>query len=116
MIRSQIHFLKRQDIYDTEKPYTLRFLPPEGFLRANISLEQHSIEIQDIRNETPLEFERDGVAILNLPSQMSYEDYDDEQKVKEVFLKEVANALKAHLQAQHVQVYEHTVSLTAYKQ
>jgi hypothetical protein len=40
---------------------------------------------------------------------MEYEDFDNEDMIKEVYLKEVANCLKRFLGAQHVQIFEHTV-------
>jgi hypothetical protein len=45
-------------------------------------------------------------------TQMKYSDYDDEDKIKAVYLRDVANRLKTLLNAQHVQIFEHTVSYT----
>lgn len=42
---------------------------------------------------------------------MEYEDFDDEERIKEVYLKEVANCLKTLLGARHVQIFEHTVGM-----
>ena len=109
-VHSNTHFLRRGALYDTEKPYSLRFTPPDGFPRANINLEKQDITIHDIRRKkSTFNFQRDGFAILNFESKMTYEDYDSEEIVKEVLLKEIANALKALLGAQHVQIFEHTV-------
>ncbi|KIX10280.1 uncharacterized protein Z518_01362 [Rhinocladiella mackenziei CBS 650.93] len=110
VVHSNTHFLKRDELYSTEKPYSLRFTPPEGFLRSNIKLEKHEIDIHDIRNhKSTLNFQRDGVAILDFESKMVYEDYDNEEVVKAVLLKEIANGLKVFLGGQHVQIFEHTV-------
>ena len=103
------HFLKRDELYETEKPYSLRFTPPEGVPRANIKLERHDIDIHDMRNVRTLSFSEDGVAILQMESKMTYANYDIDTVVKDVFLKEVADLLKAFLGAQHVQIFEHTV-------
>ena len=108
-IQSNAHFLKRDELYDVDKPYSLRFAPPEGFPSANIKLENHSIDIHDVRGSRSLTFARDGFAVLDFNSKLTYEDYDDDKVVKNTFLLEVADALKKLLNAQHVQIFEHTI-------
>ncbi|KAH7391755.1 hypothetical protein BKA66DRAFT_25838 [Pyrenochaeta sp. MPI-SDFR-AT-0127] len=108
-VQSNAHFLKRDALYEIEKPYSLRFAPPEGFPRANIKLENHNIDIHDIRGSRSMSFKKDGVEVINFDSKLKYEDFDDDEVVKEIFLLEVANTLKALLQAQHIQIFEHTI-------
>ncbi|KAF8849538.1 hypothetical protein BDZ45DRAFT_809874 [Acephala macrosclerotiorum] len=40
---------------------------------------------------------------------MRYEDFDDDAKIKQVFLKELAESLKASLNASRVQIFEHLI-------
>jgi hypothetical protein len=101
--------LKRDEPYEVKKPYSLRFAPPEGIPRANIKLENHSIDIHDVRGSRSLSFVKDGFAVLDFDSKMKYDDFDDEEIVKEIFLLEVADMLKSFLGAQHVQIFEHTI-------
>ncbi|KAF2092426.1 hypothetical protein NA57DRAFT_82282 [Rhizodiscina lignyota] len=113
IVYSNTHFLRRDELYHTVKPYSLRFTPPEGFPRANIKLEKHEISIHDVRaQKNNLNFKRDGATILELASKMSYDDFDDDELVKDIFLREVSNQLKLFLGAQHVQIFEHTASFT----
>ncbi|KAK7717207.1 hypothetical protein SLS57_006352 [Botryosphaeria dothidea] len=49
---------------------------------------------------------------MNLDSQMKYEDWDDEIKIKGVYLAEVADSLCKALDACNVQIFEHTVRLS----
>ena len=111
-VLSYTHFLAREPLYETEKPYTLRFTAPQGLARANIKLERHNITVRDIRNASAQPtLENDGCLLLdNFYSTLRYEDFDDDDIVKAVYLKEVANRLKQVLNAQHVQIFEHTVS------
>lgn len=110
VVHTNTHFLKRDELYNTEKPYSLRFTPSAGFPRSNIKLDKHDIDIHDIRgSQRSFNFEKDGIAILDFESKMLYEDYDDDAAVREVLLKEIANALKSFLGAQHVQIFEHIV-------
>ncbi|KAK0664428.1 hypothetical protein DIS24_g729 [Lasiodiplodia hormozganensis] len=104
------HFLQRDPLYQEEKPYSLRYTPPEGFPRANIKLERHEIMVKDIRpDKDKLSFRKDGYCINDLRSRMKYGDWDEDSKVKEIYLREVADMLRKTLGACHVQIFEHTV-------
>lgn len=107
-VLSSTHFLKRDKLYETEKPYSLRFTPPDGTPRANILLERHDINVKDVRGKN-LSFDHDGAVVVQLESKLNYHDFDEEDQVQNVFLKEVANLLKNLLRAQHVQIFEHTI-------
>ncbi|KAL1616796.1 hypothetical protein SLS54_008188 [Diplodia seriata] len=94
-VLSHTHFLQRDDLYIEEKPYSLRYTPPEGSSRANIKLELHEIRVRDVRPvKDKLSFETDGCAIVDLGSRMKYEDWDDDSQVKAVYLREVADLLR----------------------
>lgn len=108
---TQVYFLKKLSLYETEKPYSLRFTPPEGFLRANVALEPHTIPIHDIRpSKDELSLENNGFAVMHLDTRMRYEDFDNEQMIKEVYLREVSETLQEYLGASQVQIFEHTVT------
>lgn len=108
---TSMYFLQPQQLYATEKPYSLRFVPPEGFARSNIALEKHDdVEIRDVRpNVKTLSYQEHGFQIMPLKTSMSYDDFDDEAKLVNVYLREVANALRDELGAKHVHIFEHTV-------
>lgn len=87
---SHTHFLKRDALYEEEKPYSLRYTPPDGFPRSNITLERHEIAVHDIRPVIhERTFKKDGCAVMNLA--------------------EVADSLCKALDACNVQIFEHTV-------
>lgn len=111
MVQTSMHFLSRNDLYSTVKPYSLRFEPPEGFERSNITLErQENLVVEDARATIEqFSLEKQGFAIMNLDSQMTYDDFEDDAKIVEVYLKEVANALRDLFGASQVQIFEHTV-------
>jgi hypothetical protein len=111
VVKSEVYFLKRNALYQEEKPYSLRFNPEGNFPRSNIELESREIEVRDVRPEVEaLTFNKDKFAVIPLNSKMAYDDFDNEQKVRDVYLKEVADALKTFLGASLVQVFEHTAS------
>lgn len=109
-VQSYTHFLRRDKLYDGEKPYSLRFTPASGFPRANIMLDRREINIHDIRAEKDqLSCDSHGCFVWDFSSRMTYGDFDDKAKVRDVYLGEVADALRDRLGADKVQVFEHTV-------
>lgn len=110
-LQTSMYFLARSTLYEHEKPYSLRFEPEAGFPRSNITMVKHEdIMIQDIRGrEKDFSYEKNGFAILNLNTSLAYEDFEDKQKVIDVYLKDVADLLRDFLHAERVQIFEHTV-------
>jgi hypothetical protein len=111
MLQTSMYFLAANDLYLRQKPYSLRFEPKQPFLQSNIRTEKHEdIVIEDIRGrENDFDFNANGFAVMPFTSQMAYDDFDDKQKLIELYLKEVADKLRNFLGALHVQIFEHTV-------
>ena len=109
-IESYTHFLKRDPLYNIEKPYTLRYTAPNGFPRANIKLDRHNLSVRDIRpQKDELSLDRNGCFVWSFQTRMTYNDFDDKTKILDVYLSEVADRLRTELGAEKVQVFEHTV-------
>lgn len=109
---TSMHFLARRDDYKIIKPYSLRFEPEDPSLaKTNIKLECHEdIEVEDIRSfERCFTLDADGFTVLKLDTAMAYEDFDDEDKILQVYLKETADMLLSYCGATKVQIFEHTV-------
>jgi hypothetical protein len=110
-VTTSMYFLARDEVYNDEKPYRLRFVPPPGFPETNINTEKHEISIGDIRTqERKFSLEREGFALLPLKSSMNYDDFFDVAKIEQVYLKEVAELLISSMKASRVQIFEHLVS------
>ena len=114
MVRSvstSMHFLEDNILYQSVKPYTIIFKPPDGFPKTNICLEEQSdIVVEDIRGrERDFTMDQAGFTIMELQSQLLYKEFSDDEKVIDVYLKEVADSLQKHLGAERVQIYEHLV-------
>ncbi|KAI4624820.1 uncharacterized protein J4E87_005301 [Alternaria ethzedia] len=111
MIETSMHFLQRSDLYSTVKPYSLRFEPPDGFERSNIKLERREdLKIEDARpNINNFTLEEQGFKIVNMESKMRYEQFEDDAKIVQVYLSEIADTIRELLGAAHVQIFEHTV-------
>lgn len=112
-VSARINFLEKDELYDTEKPYTLMVDPgDEHFPRSNFKLhEPADLTIEDVRGrQHEFSIERNGFKLIRLESQMTYDDYDNEEKTLTVYLDEAVEALKTSLGATRVQIYEHVVS------
>ena len=112
MLSTSMHFLEKNEMYETEKPYLLMVDFDDHFPKSNFKLQERTdLKIEDIRDrQHEFSSERNGFKIISLESQMTYNDYDDDERRRSVYLGEVAEALKRSLGATRVQVFEHLVS------
>jgi hypothetical protein len=109
-VSTPMFFLAQVPLYNEVKPYRLKYLPPSGLPQSNIQLEQHEISIRDVRTLDPgLDLQKDGFAFIPSKSAMNYEDFDDDENIKRIYLKEIAESLKTPLNALRVQIFEHLV-------
>jgi len=110
-ITASMNFLTKDTRYNKERPYLLIYEPPEGFPKSNIKLENHAdLQLTDLRgHEDKFSLRNDGFQITSIRSKLSGEDYDDEDLVKNIYLKEVADAVREMFGAHKVQIFEHLV-------
>lgn len=104
-----MNFLTRDSLYDEQRPYLLIYEPPAGFPKSNIKLEKHrDMELEDIRgHEDIFSLEAHGFQIMKIKSKLPQEDFDDDDLVKNIYLKEVANHVRDLFGAKNVQIFEH---------
>ena len=108
-VSGKVYFLTRSPIYDEVKPYTLRYRPEDGLPQTNVARTLHNIVFRDLRTQSNLTYEKCGFKIANLQSSLTYEDYDDLNKVERVHQKEVTECVKATLKATLVEVLDYVV-------
>lgn len=106
-----ISFLSQDgSLYMEEKPYSLKFPPPDGLPKSNIQGYSHDEVIENVRGqEERFSIESHGFALVPLESVIKYDEYDDEEKIVELYLPQVAAMLKRMLKASRVQIFEHLV-------
>lgn len=105
--------LDRLELFKTEKPYEIVFKAPGNFPRTNMSTSRHhGIPVHDIRGrQDNFSITRNGFYIMNLESEMTADDFDDEAAIKSIYLPQVAETLKQSLGASRVQVHDYMVSI-----
>lgn len=116
-VKAPIYFLSRDPIYETTKPYTLRYRPSEAsqIPQTNVERELHELIFHDLRHMKGLEYEKRGFQVVNLESIMRYEDFDDEEKVERFHGKEVSEAVRVALGARGVDVVDFVVCLCLFE-
>ncbi|KAN0117749.1 hypothetical protein V8E51_003726 [Hyaloscypha variabilis] len=109
-LEASIYFLENNEIYRTEKPYHLQY-PISGVERSNLRTQKNEhIPIRDLRGrEDEISFENNGIAILEMETSMTYEEFNDKEKLKNVYCEEVGNALLQYTGAKEVQIYDFDV-------
>jgi hypothetical protein len=65
--------------------------------------------MNDMRKGEPPTLEQNGFQIMNMESAMRYADFDDEERIKSLYLPEVEVALLNELGARHVHVMDFAV-------
>lgn len=110
-VGAELQFLARDELYEKVKPYSMCY-KPMGDLKQSILIPQkYFVTMKSIRNANGLAFDHCGFDFLNLESKMSYEDFDDPQKIASIYAPEISAALKDRLSAQHVYVTDYAVCM-----
>jgi hypothetical protein len=98
---------------ETEKPYTILYDPTEDVKLSNFKLDDiQPVPIRDMRaKKDSLSIHREGFIFADFRSQLTYENYFDEQKLKSVLAEEVRNLLIEKLGAKAAFIHECVVGL-----
>ena len=112
VVETSMHFLTRDDLYEREKPYQLRYDVEEGIPKTNLRhKKQELLKIQNIRGrEEQFSFEKNGFTVLKLDEEVAYDDFSQPEGIRR-YLDIVAEQLRLKLDADTVQVYQFQVRL-----
>ena len=112
-VQTSMNFLASDpSLYETEKPYQIKYKAPPGIPLSNLRIEKQSpLTISSIRGrEADFSFEKNGFTVLKLNGTTpSYEEFDTPEGVRR-YLLAVTGALKELLGAQKVKAYQYVVS------
>ena len=110
-VQTSVYFLERSDRWLKEKPFLLDYTPAPPATKSNATVEREAITIEDIRGrEHEFTYARNGFCILPLDCGMEAEEFGDDNKISEIYLREVGESVKTALGAARVQIYDYTVS------
>jgi hypothetical protein len=109
-IVSNIHFISRDEKWDTIKPYTARYDPKGSFPYTNIESIKCDVKVKDMRPLLrELKWEKCGFQVMPIQTTMTYADYNTEDIIQETHLPEIQEALKQTLGAAKVYVMDYKV-------
>jgi hypothetical protein len=108
--KSELGFLARDPIYNTVKPYSLRFDPPDSSPRNNLTVEKTEVIIHDARTLDPT-IEENGFTLVSIPTEMTCKDFDQRAMIERVYAKELEACLKGLFDARHVRVIDYAVGI-----
>lgn len=109
-VQTKMFFLGRDELYETVKPYTIRYDIKVCIPQDNIRRVECPVKVRDLRHiKDPPPFSTSGFQVLPIESQMSYEDYDDEERIRTIHLPEVLAAVKDAFNADDVHALEHVI-------
>jgi hypothetical protein len=110
-VKSDMVFLKRDLLWDHEKPYRMRYIPIGGVPKTNFLTETHPLDIYNLRPAIPtLSLDTNGFEIHKLASDLNYNDFFDWNKVHAVYMKEVQELAKRVCKAKHAHPLDYEVN------
>nr|VWO99179.1 N/A [Ganoderma boninense] len=92
----------------TEEPYQYVLSPPAGKEPNNIGLDPRDVTVHDARGrESEFSLDTNGFQFVNYPS--VEKEFDDDERIKEVYYPEVEKLLKDVAGAKRVFIFDHTL-------
>ncbi len=104
----QLGFLSRLELYQTVKPYGLRYPPPDDLPQTNIVGCKYAVQVIDGRLRD-IAFSDCGFCLCPFSTAMAYEAFSDPMKIKDIYCAEIVTAVKERLGASHVRVIDYSV-------
>jgi hypothetical protein len=102
-------FMERDPRFEDEKPYFFNSALDNGTFPSNVKREQRDgIVIRNLREHLP-SYDESGIGILNLPTGLKYDDYDNRDKVENILLPRIREAIRVLLGASIVHITEYRV-------
>ena len=107
-VPTTLNYYAPLDKDDTEPPYSYVGEPPAGKLRTNVGNDPHPAVIYDARGrESEFDVDQTGFQWVKHPS--AEKEFDDDERIKDVYYKEVEELLKKEVGAKRVFIFDHTI-------
>lgn len=112
-VKTTAYYADKEEKFQTEKPYELRFVAPDGFPSRNMTWSPYrDISVKDVRGTEHKYNARDhGFQLCKLQTSLTYEEMSATDKLEQVYMSEVASCLKENLKADRVLIFDYNVRL-----
>jgi hypothetical protein len=112
-ILATLYYLRRDNLWQYVKPYSLEFETDE-IPRSNFKTQKvEDIPIEDVRGkEDKFSFSKKGWAVLEMESAMTYEDFQDSDKIDNIYCHELSLLILEYMKpmmASSVQIFDTAV-------
>ncbi|KAL4787534.1 hypothetical protein BJX76DRAFT_354023 [Aspergillus varians] len=107
-IQGEIGFLARDPVYETVKPYNLRFAPPDDLPRNNLQREKRRVTIKDAR-DMDVSIDVNGFCLVRLSTSMTYSDFNHPSQIEGTYARKLAANLEPIFNTRHVRVMDYLV-------
>ena len=92
----------------TDEPPHRYVVPPEGKPPTNVGNDPHPALVHDVRGrEAEFSLDKNGFQFVNYPS--AEKEFDNDERIKEVYYPEVEKILKEVAGAKRVFIFDHTL-------
>jgi hypothetical protein len=106
-------YLKYDPIFETEKPFFIRF-PVDDYVGAkqtNLEFDFYDVSIEDIRGrEDQFKFDIHGFELIEFNSSLKHDDFNDFRHNNNVYIQEIEDHFKKKMGFAFVEVYDLLVS------
>ena len=110
-VTAEVYFLAREEKYEHEKPYTLRYNPGTSVPQTNINMKPIPVKIRDMRSRiSQLDWEIYGFQMMRTESLLRYEDYVDRGQIIDTHVPMICKFLLKQLSARSVRIFDYGVS------
>lgn len=110
-IESYMYYLDRAQLYDIEKPYSMRYRPEEDIAQCNYVKVKHPMAVKSMRESGPFRIAECGFQLIDIHSDLTYDEFWMNERVQSVYIPEVEKALKLELGARCVHVLDYAVRM-----
>ncbi|KAL9621735.1 MAG: hypothetical protein Q9160_003853 [Pyrenula sp. 1 TL-2023] len=108
---ADIGFLAKDPVYETTRVYDLDYESKQVPSNNLKTVVEPNVPVFDLRGaENSITFQNSGIAVLDLQTAMTYEDFAHEDRIMECYFQEVGQALLSYLGAASIQIFDYSDS------
>lgn len=108
VITGELGFLSRLDVYETVKPYGMRYQAPQGISQTNVVGHKLSLPVANAWLHN-MALEDCGFGLVPFSTSMDYTDFNNSMMIKNTYCAEIAEVVKHNFGPEHVRVMDYSV-------
>lgn len=111
LVVAPIGFLTKDAVFDHEEPYAFKYQADGLEKLTNMETEMRRVTLYDLRGQEEMaSLDTCGFEIRTLRSKMTYEQFEDQQCIKKIYLEDIKKQMREDLGALSVKIERVRVS------